>query len=73
MLATASYLNHTRLLRILAVLAAILTTFFALTIACRVRTLVFILVLSHVIPPDTLGFRVSVHPRVAAFRRQDMH
>lgn len=51
MLATASDLHDTRLLRILAVLTTILTALFALTIACRVRTLVFVLVLSHVIPP----------------------
>lgn len=50
-LATASYLHDTRLLRILAVLAAILTALFAGTIACGVRTLVFILVLSHVNTP----------------------
>lgn len=47
-LATASYLHDTGLLGIFAVLAAILTAFFAGTIACRVRTLIFILVLSHV-------------------------
>ena len=46
-LATAAYLHYTRLLRVLAVLTAILTAFFARTIACRVHALVFILVLSH--------------------------
>jgi hypothetical protein len=47
MLTTASYLHDMRLLRILAVLAAILAAFFARAIACWVRTLIFILVLSH--------------------------
>jgi len=47
-LATASYLHDARLLSILAVFAAILTAFLATTIARRVRTLVFILFLSHV-------------------------
>lgn len=72
-LTTASYLHDTRLLRILAVLAAILTTFFALTITCGVRALVFILVLSHVnyLLLDPLGcLPVPVNPRTAAFRRQ---
>lgn len=50
-LTTASNLHDTRLLRILAVFAAILTAFFARTIARRMRALVFILVLSHVITP----------------------
>jgi hypothetical protein len=48
-LATATYLHHTRLLSILAILAAVLASFFTRTIACGVCALVFILIVSHLI------------------------
>jgi hypothetical protein len=47
MLTTATYLHNTRLFRILAILAAILTVFLARTIARRVCAFVLILVLGH--------------------------
>ena len=50
-LTTATYLHYARLLRVLAVLTAILTAFFARAIASRVFTLVLFLVLSHVNTP----------------------
>ncbi len=69
MLATASYLHDTRLLRILAVLAAILTAFLARTVACRVRTLIFILILSHLkLLLDPVGcLPITVNPGTGNF------
>ncbi len=57
-LTTAAYFHNTRLLRIFAVLAAILAAFLARTIACRVRALVLILV-SHVLLLDPVRFCLS--------------
>jgi hypothetical protein len=48
---TAADLHYAGLLGILAVLAAVFATFLARTIACRMCTLILILVLCHVSTP----------------------